>query len=342
MTLTDAAYYIRKSIIFGGIGLVVIMISTLSFMSYLQTVKSNVPIPTPTPSASFGKLPAIIFPNSAPRPASYELQLIEGRPQEATPSAPIYFIPDKKPTLFSKRQAVTFGKKLGFLEEPVETTPTTLDFIDPTTNSTLIVNTATSNFRLKKNYTDLTTFAAPTITDTKDLIDLARKYFIELRVWNDLLTNAIVSYYSFDGINLSKLPDARNATVARVDFFTPIVGSYPAVTPKYLASDVYLVFNAERNDIVSVVEGAFEYFPADLTISATYPTISGQRAFDELEAGRGYIVNSNTNQATIRKVYLAYYQPSEHQDFLQLVWMFEGDDDFAAMVQAVDPTWIDE
>lgn len=342
MNLTDAAYYIRKTIVIGGVGLVIVMIATLSLMSYVRSVKDNRPIPTPTPSASFGKLPQILFPESVQRPTSFKLELIEGKPPEATPSAPIYFIPDKKPTLFSKRQAVTFGKKLGFLEEPIETSATILDFTDPATNSTLTVNTATANFRLKKNYTDLTSFQTPTITDTKTLTNLARKYFNDLRVWNDTLTNSVVTYYSFDGVNLSKLPDSRDAVVARVDFFNPIVGPYPAVTPKFTSSDTYIVFNADRSNIISVVESSFQYFPADLSISSTYPTISGEAAFGQLQSEKGYIANSTTTLATIRKVYLAYYQPSEHQDFLQLVWVFEGDNDFVGMVPAIDPAWIGE
>lgn len=342
MNLTDTAYYLRKTIIFGGIGLVIVMVGTISFMSYLQTVKDNTPVPTPTPSASLGRLPLIIFPQSSSvRPISYKLELIEGKPPEATASAPIYLIPDRKPTLFSKRQAVTFGKKVGFLEEPTETSVTVLDFIDPTTNSTLTVNTATSNFKLRNNYTDLSIFQTPTITDPTALTNLARNYFKELRVWNDALSGAIVSYYSFDGINLSKLPDTRGANVARVDFFSPSFGPYPLVTTKFFSSDVYVVFTAERSDIVSVVEASFQYFPADINISGTYPTISGQAAFEELKAGKGHIASSSTEEAIIRRVYLAYYQPSEHQDYLQLVWVFIGDADFVALVPAVDPAWVE-
>lgn len=340
MTLTNAAYYIRKSIIFGGIGFLVLMIGTLSFMSYLQTVKTNTPIPTPTPSASFGKLPPLIFPeNGISRPANFELELIEGRPPEATHSAPIYLIPDKKPTLFSKRQAVTFGKKVGFLEEPREISATILDFTDPGTNSTLTVNIATNNFYMKKNYPDTTPFQTPTITDETTLVSHARGYFRELRLWNDSFTSSAVSYFSFDGTNLFKLPDARDATVARVDFFAPSFGPYPTVTSYVTTSDVYLVFTADRSDILSVVEASFQYFPADINISSTYPTISGQQAFEELQSGKGHIASSNTSNAVIRKVYLAYYVAPQHQDFLQLVWVFEGDDGFAALVPAIDPYW---
>lgn len=340
MTLTDAAYFIRKSIVFGGISFVVLMIGTLSFMSYLQGVKDNTPIPTPTPSASFGLLPEIEFPEGGSRPASYKLELIEGRPPEATHSAAVYLIPNRKPTLFSKRQAVTFGKKVGFLEDPSERSDTVLDFIDPATNSTLTVNIATGNFFMKKNYPDTTTFQNPTITDQATLVNHARGYFRELRLWNDVFSESYVSYYSYDGINLSKLPDARNATVARVDFFTPTIGAYPAVTSKVTNSDIYLTFNAERSDIISIVEASFQFFPPDTNISATYPTISGQEAFEELQRGNGYIALSNTDTAVIRKVYLAYYMAPQRQEFLQLVWVFEGDDGFAAMVPAIDPAWV--
>ena len=181
---------------------------------------------------------------------------------------------------------------------------------------------------MKRNYPDTTVFQTPTITDINTLTNHARGYFRELRLWNDSFTGSRVSYYAFDGTNLSKLPDARGAQVARVDFFIPSVGPYLAVTPKFASSDVYLIFTADRSNVL-------------INISATYPTISGQAAFDELEAGKGHIASSNTSEAVIRRVYLAYYQAPIHQDFLQLVWVFEGDDEFVAMIPAIDPAWIE-
>jgi hypothetical protein len=341
MTLSETAYYIRKIIVFGGIGLVVIMIATLSLMKFAQNAQDNRPIPTPTPSASFGTLPKIIFPSTTvSSPTSFKLELIEGDAPGATPSAEIYLIPDKKPTLFSKRQALTFGKKLAFLEEPIELSATTLQFNDPATSSTLTIDIPTSNFSMKRNYPDMASFQTPTITNTSDLANLARGYFQGLRVWNDALTQSEVTYYSFDGTNLSKLPDSRDAVVARVDFFTSIIGKYPVVTSQPHMSNVYAVFTAERNKIGSVVEASFHYYPPDLTISATYPTISGQTAFEKLQEGNGYIASSNAPTAVIRKVYLAYYQTSEYSPYLQLVWVFEGDADFIALVPAIDPAWV--
>jgi len=320
--------------------LVLVMVITLSLMSYIKGIDTNKPIPTPTPSASFGTLPSVTFPESVSRPATFKLELIEGKPPEATASAPIYLIPDKKPTLFSRRQGVTFGKKLGFMEEPTEFSPTILEFTDPETNSSLTLNIATNNFHMKRNYPDLSSFQNTIVANESVITGLARTYFRDLRVWNDLLSQEEVTYYTYDGQNLAIVDDVRVAQVVRVDFMTPVIGPYAAVTPNKTFSNIYLIFNVDQNKIGNIIEASFQYFPPNISISATYPTISGQDAWDQLVQGKGYIGISKTDQAIIRKVYLAYYLAPEYMPFLQLVWVFEGDNEFFAIIPAISAEWI--
>lgn len=340
-SLTDIAFYLRRVILFGSIGFIVLIVVTLSTMNYLRNTKRNIPIPTPTPSTSFGPLPQIIFPQPAQRPTSFDLQLIEGKPPEATASAVVYLIPDKKPTLFSKRQGLIFGKKLGFLEEPIETSDTVLQFTDPSTGSKLTVNTATNNFFLTKKYTDPLVFQNLTITDQQQARSLAQAYFNELRVWNSRLDISTISFYSYANSAVQKLPDERGANLVRVDFFESHFGPYPTVTNLFSQSGTYLVFTIVDRKVGLVYEASFNFFPADANISATYPTISGNEAWDKLKAGNGYIASpAPDGKAIVRRVYLSFYEPHEYMPFLQPVWAFTGDKGFAAYVPAIKEGWV--
>jgi hypothetical protein len=50
------------------------------------------------------------------------------------------------------------------------------------------------------------------------------------------------------------------------------------------------------------------------------------------------VVNGRPNQAniTIKKMFLAYYDPDEYQPYLQPVYVFVGDNDFVGYVPAVE------
>ncbi len=48
-----------------------------------------------------------------------------------------------------------------------------------------------------------------------------------------------------------------------------------------------------------------------------------------------------TNAVVVRNVYLAYYDSFEPQTYMQPVFVFEGDDNFQALVPAVSQEWIE-
>jgi hypothetical protein len=84
----------------------------------------------------------------------------------------------------------------------------------------------------------------------------------------------------------------------------------------------------------------YTLWPVSQENSATYPLKSGEEAFEELKNGGGAIIlGGNQVEAAIRKVYLAYLDTKEYQDFLQPIFVFEGDGGFVAYVAAVQDSW---
>src|SRR3990167_4726496 len=94
-SLTETAYYTRKAINWGIIGLVVFFILRFLFDSALNTWRQLHPPPPPAPTVAFGKLPALKLPNNKEDAANFKftLETIEGKPYVASTSAAVYYIP---------------------------------------------------------------------------------------------------------------------------------------------------------------------------------------------------------------------------------------------------------
>jgi hypothetical protein len=89
-----------------------------------------------------------------------------------------------------------------------------------------------------------------------------------------------------------------------------------------------------------VVQANYQYSKTLDNDFATYPLKSIVSAWNELTGGGGYIAKRAGSNVTVRKAYLAYYESNDPQDFLQPVFVFEGDGGFMGYVQAVDQGFV--
>jgi len=63
-----------------------------------------------------------------------------------------------------------------------------------------------------------------------------------------------------------------------------------------------------------------------------------------MQGGKGYIANLGESQSgniVIRNVSLAYYDADQPQNFLQPIYVFEGDNNFIGFVPAVSSQWME-
>ena len=74
--------------------------------------------------------------------------------------------------------------------------------------------------------------------------------------------------------------------------------------------------------------------------SSTYPIISSKEAFENLKMGNYWPVSdTSSNKVVIRKIYLAYFEPVNLTQFMQPIYVLEGDGGFVAYVRAVTDTY---
>nr|MDQ3009040.1 hypothetical protein [bacterium] len=73
----------------------------------------------------------------------------------------------------------------------------------------------------------------------------------------------------------------------------------------------------------------------------TYPLRSTESAWRIVQAGEAVIVNAGLQEhATVRSVSLGYFDSFNEQEYLQPIYIFEGDGGFMAYVSAIDTKFI--
>ena len=83
---------------------------------------------------------------------------------------------------------------------------------------------------------------------------------------------------------------------------------------------------------------SYNYTQVEYEQFETYPIISGDVAWQKLIDGQGYtaVAPENGSEAVVRRVGLAYYDSLDNQQYLQPIYVFEGDGGFVAYVSAID------
>ncbi len=123
----------------------------------------------------------------------------------------------------------------------------------------------------------------------------------------------------------------------KINIYRKNFDDLPTVTQKEKQANVWFMLSGSELKGDQVIAAEYHYYSVDEERYATYPIKTAQEAWDELNSGRGYIINlgDNQNTATIRQVYLAYFDPGQYVEYYQPVVVFEGDNDFVAYVPAV-------
>lgn len=275
----------------------------------------------------------------------FNLDTVEGRPFTATLSAKIFVIPPTS-TSFSYRQAIlSMATTLGF---DVENTKYKLEdknavFEEP--KQTLSVDISNYNFQYQyKLEDDPSIFQNTHVPAETEIIQNAEDFLKKVDKYpaDFAKSKPNIIYYTYPittGANLSNSPQ-QSTNMVEVDFYRPDIDSDPqpisTVTSKFPNSQNYvaMVFNESGQ---KVVKAQVKYFEKSEDQVGVYPLKSGDDAYQQLKDGKGYVVNGVPNQTdvTIKKMFLAYYDPEVYQQYLEPVYVFLGTNNFVAYIPAV-------
>jgi len=87
--------------------------------------------------------------------------------------------------------------------------------------------------------------------------------------------------------------------------------------------------------------GNYKYANVDRELFSTYPVKTVEEAWSDLKAGNYWpAVDVSPGDVAIKNIYLAYFEPVSLTNYLQPIFVFEGDQNFVAYVPAVSNKYI--
>lgn len=324
------------------------MVARVAWGAFSAYWRATHPPPPPPPTVGFGVLPAPEFPsqNSEDKPASYRLETATGGTPEFSDRAKVFFMPQSAPSLLADQEAKELAAQYGFVFEPEILNNQTYRWQkNQPLQTTFDLNINNQHFTLTTDFR-----SHPELLVNSDLptnFEAVRRVKSFLRTGqllpSDVATAAgeIVPLRSLGG-ELTEAVSVSDADFLQVDLNrTPIDDQYRMYTPEGYKGVISAIITGGLTGRDAIVEFDYNYNPVDYTQVHTYPLKTSQEAWRVLQAGEGYIVNKGENDtATIRSVDLGYYDTFNEQEYLQPVYVFEGDGGFMGYVPAIDPEYL--
>jgi len=339
MSLTTAAYSARNIIKFGGVGVLGLMIVywgiTAAVAAYIAANPPYVP-----PTVRYGKLPRIVFPQKEKSAKSFTLELPNDDFPTLSDQAKVFVIYRPGSDLLAYDYYTQMAKEMGFVEEPIKISDGVYEYRNNTLNQTLTINMLDGSFTMKYPYVnDQLLLATEKVPGKEAAIAAAKNYLEQAERWKEDLDEGKknVTFWRIESDGLVGVPSASEANVAKVDFGRKdveeglrLMGTNPN------SSSISVLVSGSSVEGKKILEVAYKYADIDRESFSTYPIISPQMAFEQLQEGNYWpAMDTETPTTTIRKISLAYFDPVTLTNYLQPIYVFEGDGNFTAYVPAI-------
>ena len=341
MNLTELSYYFRKFLPYFILFCLIFLIFFYSVkltLIYLESNKTN----TIYTNEIFGKVSLPEIPGSSSSAGlKFTLDTIEGQPVTATDTAKVYFLPQYNPRFGYSEKIYLIAKSFGFNTEVVKhkLVGKTATFSD--IEKTLTIDISNFNFKFDRKVNN-TLFTSPQLTiPTKTVIEnKAIDFLKKIGRYPDELakgtTNVIYLKFNLINQNFVNVEKSSQAQLVEIDFGRPDIDTFKVVTPKFFTSQNYVVM-LFQGDEFQIIKSQIAFFEKSEEQIGTYLVKTGEEAWSELNSGLGFVVAGTQGQKNIliKSMELRYFDPDIYQNYLQPVYVFLGEGNFAAYVPAV-------
>ncbi len=348
-TLTQMAYYGRQFIKFGAIALVVLMVGRTFLTASVAYWKATHPPTPPPPTARFGPLPPLQFPERTKeqKPLSYQLETATGGLPLFGDRVKVFLMQKSAPSLLADQQVKQIASQFGFLFPPTILNDRTYRWTKTQPiASTLEMDIQDKTFSMTTNF-----LSRPELFNSSNLPTDAQaaeqvKSFVSagLPLPPDIATmSGITQFLKANGSGLEPAVSFSDADFIQVDVYRAPIDGIGTYTPDGVTGPLHGVVSGGLPGRDGIVNVQYTYQPISYYEFDEYPLRSVQSAWQILQAGEGYVANKGTNDtATIRNVYLGYYDDLKEQDYFQPIYVFTGDGGFMGYVPAIDPKYIQQ
>lgn len=272
----------------------------------------------------------------------FKLDNIEGQPITATMAAKVFFLPEVEPRFGYREKVYLIAKNIGFNTETMNYIRSKNEGIITDDKRKFVVDITNFNYKYDYNFEDDTNFFNDVMVPQKKTSEEKAIEFLKLidRYPEDLAkgkTNVIFLLYNSETKKLTTLENESEANLVEVDFYRPDIDEFPIVSPKYFNSQNFVLMAFYKDGSYKVLRSQIKFFEKSNDQVGIYPLISGDKAYEDLKSGNSFIITNPSDQRriTLKKMFLGYLDSDYNQNYLQPVYVFLGENNFVAYVQAV-------
>jgi hypothetical protein len=344
MSLTRTAYTSRLLIKYGSVGIVLFAVLWSGVIAGIKAYKKAHP-PYQPPTVRYGVLPKIVFPEKTFDKKSFVMEF----PNDSAPGfgdqARVYVVFRPETRFLALEIDTQTARSLGFDGNPAEVSPGIYRFRNDNLNKTLTMNVLESSFKMEYPYlSDQLLLSNKRYLSTEDAIREANNF---LRSGGKLTAdldegNKQTKLFKIEMGSMKEVSSISEANAVKVDFYRKsFEGGEPILTANYNSASVSVLVSGSDTAGKRIIEADYKYVPIDRESYSTYPIKTAAQAIDDLKRGNYWPVKDiESNNATIRRMYLAYFEPITLTNYMQPIFVFEGDGGFVAYVPAIVDKYI--
>jgi hypothetical protein len=347
-TLNETAHLSRIIIKYGIIALIVLITGrfTLGVLRNVYLI-INPPKPNP-PTMGFGRLAPLDFPKTELTEITYSLETVTGRLPNFTDRMAVYRMPIERANFLNLERSKRVARQLGFEAEPEQLSEERFRWRLQASGgipATLEMNITNGSFKLGYDWSASSSFLAnkQLVNETRGA-DQVKNLLKSAGLLPDDLANGsyTVTYLKASGRAYTPTVSLSESDFVQYDFYRrDINNEYRIITEEPYTGTVRAILSNNPR-VAWLVSLEYNYYPVFYESPETYPLKSVASAFEELQAGKGYLaaIDGKVNEVVIRRVELGYYDSFSPQAYLQPIYIFKGDNNFVAYVPAILPSLV--
>jgi hypothetical protein len=225
-------------------------------------------------------------------------------------------------------------------------------------SSKLDMNIISGHFTLIKQWQNNPSIATlANFTSDKQVITDTSNYLKKVGLLeDDTIGFEKLTYLKNDSGKLIPALSLSDADFVQLDYFRKnideidptsktkgIVATYPFYRTDPSKGLIRAVVSGSKAINEKIIDLDYAYTNIDYTRNGTYPIKTGEEAWQELLAGGGYVAPTGPQkgEVKIRKIFLGYYDSNVNQKYAMPIYIFLGDQGFAAYVSAVKNEWVE-
>lgn len=339
MSLTEVAYTSRKIIRFGSFFLIFIAIAWPIYMASVMAYKKAHP-PYIPPTLKYGILPKIVFPEKKFEKKNFTFELPNDTIPKFKDQAKVYVVYRPVSSFLALEYDTKTARGFGFTSAPQEVNPGVYKFENTNSNKTLTMNVLDGSFKLEYPYqTDQMLLNPQKLPSNDEAIRIATSFLESGGRMTDDLRNGEkkITYWRIEFSGLRAVTSLSEANVIRVDFFRQnLDDDFKILSSEKDKAPISILVSGSTVDEKKIIDVSYKYANIDRESFSTYTIKTTEQAINDLKMGNYWPSSDvSSKDVIIRRIYLAYFEPSSPTNYMQPIYVFEGDNNFTAYVPAV-------